>query len=215
MKSSFLAKLLPPPENKFYHSFEEGVEVCVLSAQLFYQIVNSDVALRPEYLIQAKKYKKRGKEALQDTLALLNATFITPIDREDIQQLASYLYRCTKVVVKACVNLQTYKVDSYSDVLKKQAEYLMAATDELKHLIFMMKKANPRSSDITARDLAIKDIESTGDELLSSAMEDLFSGKYDALYIMKMRNIYKGIENGLDACSDISDLIVGIEMKHG
>ena len=214
MKLGFLAKFLPPPENKFYHSFEEAVEVCVLSAQLFYQIVNSDVALRPEYLTQAKKYKKRGKEALRNTLALLNATFITPIDREDIQQLASYLYRCTKVVVKACVNLQTYKIDSYSNVLKKQAEYLMAATDELKNLIFMMK-TNPLSSDMTARDLTIKDIESTGDELLSTAMEDLFSGKYDALYIIKMRNIYKGIENGLDACSDISDLIVSIEIKHG
>ena len=214
MKFGILAKFLPPPENKFYHSFEDAVEVCALSAQLFYQIVNSDVALRPEYLIQAKKYKKRGKEALQKTMALLNATFITPIDREDIQQLASYLYRCVKVVVKACVNLQTYRIDSYSDVLKKQSEYLMAATDELKNLIFMMK-SDPPSSDITARDLAIKDIESTGDDLLSAAMEDLFSGKYDALYIIKMRNIYKGIENGLDACSDISDLIVGIEMKHG
>ena len=214
MKFGFLARFLPPPENKFYLSFEEAVEVCVLSAQLFSQIVNSDVALRPEYLTQAKKYKKRGKEALRGTLALLNATFITPIDREDIQQLASYLYRCTKVVLKACINLQTYKIDAYSNVLKKQAEYLMAATDELKNLIFMIK-ANPASSDITARDLTIKDIESTGDDLLSTAMEDLFSGKYDPVYIMKMRNIYKGIENGLDACSDISDLIVGIEMKRG
>jgi uncharacterized protein Yka (UPF0111/DUF47 family) len=214
MKFGFLAKFLPPPENKFYHSFEEAVEVCVLSAQLFYQIVNSEVTLRAEYLSQAKRYKKRGKESLQNCLALLNATFITPIDREDIQQIASYLYRCTKVVLKACVNLQAYKIESYGDVLKKQSEYLMAATDELKNLIFMMK-SNPVSSDITARDLRIKDIESTGDELLSTAMEDLFSGKYDAVSIIKMRNIYKGIENGLDACSDISDLIVSIEMKHG
>ncbi|HBT96206.1 MAG TPA: hypothetical protein DEB25_00415 [Desulfobulbaceae bacterium] len=214
MKFGFLAKFLPPPENKFYHSFEDAVEICVLSAQLFYQVVNSDVALRPEYLVQAKKYKKRGKETLRHTLALLDATFITPIDREDIQQIASYLYRCTKVVLKACVNLQTYKIESYNDILKKQAEYLMAATDELKNLIFMMK-TNPRSSDITAKDLAIQDIESTGDDLLATAMEDLFSGRYDALSILKMRNIYKGIENGLDACADISDLIVSIELKHG
>jgi uncharacterized protein Yka (UPF0111/DUF47 family) len=118
------------------------------------------------------------------------------------------------VVLKACVNLQAYKIESYSDVLKKQAEYLMAATDELKNLIFIIK-SSPTSNDITTRDLAIKDIESAGDDLLSAATEDLFSGRYDALHVMKIRNIYKGIENGLDACSDISDLIVSIKMKHG
>lgn len=213
MGLGFFAKLLPPPENKFYNFFEEGAEVCELTAQLFYQIVNSDLKQREEYLIHAKTYKRRAVDALEGSLALLNASFITPIDREDIQLISTNLYGGTKVTLKACVNLRIYKIDSYNDILKKQAEILIKSADELRNIISMLKKNAPLK-DITACNSRIKDIESRGDEILFTATEELFSGKYDALYVLKMRDIYKGIENALDICSVISDLIVNISIKH-
>jgi len=213
MGLGFFAKLLPPPENKFYNFFEEGAEVCELTSQLFYQIVNSELKQREEYLIHAKTYKRRAVEALEGSLALLNASFITPIDREDIQLISSNIYGGTKVILKACVNLRIYKIDSYNDILKKQAEILIKSADELRNIISMLKKNAPLK-DITACNSRIKDIESRGDEILFTATEELFSGKYDALYVLKMRDIYKGIENALDICSVISDLIVNISIKH-
>jgi uncharacterized protein Yka (UPF0111/DUF47 family) len=213
MNLNFLAKILPPPENKFYTFFEEGAEVCELSSQLFYQIVHSDLKEREEYLIHAKTYKRRASEALEGSLSLLNASFITPIDREDIQLISSYLYRSTKVILKACVNLRIYKMDSYNDIVKKQAEILIKSTEELRLLISMLKK-NPRLKDVTVRSYKIKDIENRGDEILFNATEEIFSGKYDALYVLKLRDIYKGIENALDMCTAISDLIVNIVLKH-
>ncbi len=213
MGLGFFAKLLPPPENKFYNFFEEGAEVCELTSQLFYQIVNSELKQREEYLIHAKTYKRRAVDALEGSLALLNASFITPIDREDIQLISTNLYGGTKVILKACVNLRIYKIDSYNDILKKQAEILIKSADELRNVISMLKKNAPLK-DITACNSRIKDIESRGDEILFTATEELFSGKYDALYVLKMRDIYKGIENALDICSVISDLIVNISIKH-
>lgn len=213
MGLGFFAKLLPPPENKFYNFFEEGAEVCELTSQLFYQIVNSDLKQREEYLIHAKTYKRRAVDALEGSLALLNASFITPIDREDIQLISSNIYGGTKVILKACVNLRIYKIDSYNDILKKQAEILIKSAEELRIIISMLKNNAPLK-DITACNSRIKDIESRGDEILFTATEELFSGKYDALYVLKMRDIYKGIENALDICSVISDLIVNISIKH-
>ncbi|MBI4791295.1 MAG: DUF47 family protein [Deltaproteobacteria bacterium] len=213
MNFNFLAKILPPPENKFYNFFEEGAEVCELSSQLFYQIVHSDLKEREEYLIHARTYKRRATEALQGSLALLNASFITPIDREDIQLISLYLYRSTKVILKACVNLRIYKIDSYNDIVKKQAEILIKSTEELRALISTLKK-NPHLKDVTERNYKIKDIENRGDEILFTATEEIFSGKYDALSVLKLRDIYKGIENALDMCSAISDLIVNIVLKH-
>jgi uncharacterized protein len=213
MGLGFFAKLLPPPENKFYNFFEEGAEVCELTSQLFYQIVNSELTQREEYLIHAKTYKRRAVDALEGSLALLNASFITPIDREDIQLISTNLYGGTKVILKACVNLRIYKIDSYNDILKKQAEILIKSADELRNIISMLKRNAPLK-DITACNSRIKDIENRGDEILFTATEELFSGKYDALYVLKMRDIYKGIENALDICSVISDLIVNISIKH-
>ncbi|MCL1980566.1 MAG: DUF47 family protein [Proteobacteria bacterium] len=213
MAIGLLAKLLPPPENKFYNFFEDGAEVIELSSQLFYQIVHSDLKQREEYLIHAKTYKRRAAEAMEGSLALLNASFITPIDREDIQLISNNLYRCTKVILKACVNLRIYKIDSYNDIVKTQAEVLIKSSDELRTIISMLKKNAP-VKEITACSYRIKDIENRGDEILFTATEEIFSGKYDALHVLKMRDIYKGIENALDICSAISDLIVNITLKH-
>ncbi len=214
MNLGFLAKLLPPPENKFYNFFEDGAEVCELSSQLFYQIVHSDLKEREEYLIHAKTYKKRATDALEGSLALLNSSFITPIDREDIQLISTYIYRSTKVILKACVNLRIYKIDKYNDIVKKQAEILLKSTEELRIIISMLKKG-PVLKEVTECNYKMKEIENRGDEILFDATEEIFSGKYDALYVLKLRDIYKGIENALDMCSAISDLIVNIVLKHG
>ena len=213
MRMGFLAKILPPPENKFYNFFENGAEVCELSSQLFYQIVHSDLKEREVYLIHAETYKRRAVEALEGSLALLNASFVTPIDREDIQLISTYLYKSTKVVLKACVNLRIYQIDSYNDIVKKQAEILMKSAEELRTIISMLKKGSPLA-EVTACCSRIKDIENRGDEILFDATEELFSGKFDALHVLKLRDIYKGIENALDMSSIISDVIVNIVLKH-
>src|SRR5665647_1339509 len=169
MNFGFLAKILPPPENKFYQHFEDGAEVCELSSQLFYQIVHSDLKEREEYLIHAKTYKRRAVEAMEGSLALLNASFITPIDREDIQLISTYLYKSTKVILKACVNLRIYKIESYNDIVKKQAEILLKAAEELRTIISMLKNSAPLK-DITACNYRIKDIENRGDEILFTCL---------------------------------------------
>ncbi|MGI6657370.1 MAG: DUF47 domain-containing protein [Desulfobulbus sp.] len=213
MRLGFLAKILPPPENRFYDYFEEGAEVCELSAYLFYQTVHSDPKEREQCLVHTLAYKKRASDALEHCLALLNASFITPIDREDIQLIASNLYKTTKVILKACVNLRIYKIDAYNDIIKEQAELLTTSAEELRKIVSMLRDGAPLK-EVTRSSARIKDIESTGDEILYDAMEELFSGKYEALEAMKLRDIYKGIENALDICSVISDLIVNISLKH-
>ncbi|NLX19137.1 MAG: DUF47 family protein [Desulfobulbus sp.] len=213
MGLGFISKFLPPPEKKFFNFFEEGAEVCELTAQLFYQIVYSDMKQQEDYLIHAKTYKRRAVEALEGSLALLNSTFITPIDREDIQLISTNLYNGTKVILKACLNLRIYKIEYYNEIVKGQAEILVKATEELRTIISMLKKNAPLK-EITACDSRIKDIEGRGDEILYTATEEIFSGKYDALHVLKMRDIYKGIENALDICSVIADLIVNIAIKH-
>ena len=83
MRLGFLAKILPPPENRFYDHFEDGAEVVQLSAYLFYQIVHSVPEERDACLVHAKSYKKRASDIQDQCLTLLDKSFITPINDRD------------------------------------------------------------------------------------------------------------------------------------
>ena len=180
----------------FYQHFENGAEVCELSSQLFYQIVHSDLTEREEYLIHAKTYNGGRSKPWRAVFPCSTPLLSLPSTGKDIQLISSYLYKSTKVILKACVNLRIYKIESYNDIVKKQAEILIKSAEELRTIISMLKNGAPLK-DVTACNYRIKDIENRGDEILFTATEEIFSGKYDALYVLKLRDIYKGIENAL------------------
>jgi hypothetical protein len=59
----------------------------------------------------------------------------------------------------------------------------------------------------------MKEIETRGDEILLAATESLFSGKFDALTVIKLRDIHKDLENALDSCYSVSDAVVSVVLK--
>ena len=142
----------------------------------------------------------------------MNVTLITPIDREDIQAIASLLNKITKRIVKASLNLKVYRLENFTENMKKQAETLYQATEELKIIIHNFKKSCS-IKEMTETNLIMKEIESHGDEIHYHAVDELFSGKYDALTVIKLRDIHKDIENALDACFSVSDAVVNVVLK--
>lgn len=212
VKIGILDKILPPEEKIFYILFEEGADVCREAAKLFQEIMLEGI--NEDRLIQAKRLKHKSNDIAKDTLMRLNKTFITPIDREDIQLVASLINRVTKKIVKASFNLRVYRLESSTENMKKQAETLLKATQELTFIVSHLRK-HTEFSEISESNQRMKEIETHGDEILYKAMDDLFSGKYDALSVLKIRDIYKDIENALDTCFSISDEVVNIVLKHG
>ncbi len=209
-KFNLLAYILPPEEKIFYTLFEESAKVCNETAELYNDIVTN--GLHEDHIISAKRLKHKSNDLLKETLHQLNITFITPIDREDIQYITTLLNKITKRIVKACVNLRVYRLDVYTENMKKQAQTLMQATNELGFIINKFKKVT-QLKVMTESNLKMKEIETHGDEILYHAMDELFSGKYDALQVIKLRDIHKDIENALDSCFSVSDQVVNVVFK--
>lgn len=205
--------ILPPEEKIFYEHFEEGAEICRHAANLF-NVIITEGGLTEERIIEAKTLKHRSTDLANTTLNQLNSTFITPIDREDIQLVSTLLTRITKKIIKACFNLRVYRLEEFNDNLVKQAATMLKATEELNYIVTHLKKVT-QSKEIAMSHHRMKEIESHGDEILYKAMDDLFSGEYDALTVIKLRDIYKDIENALDTCFSIADTVVNIVLKHG
>lgn len=139
-KFNLLAYILPPEEKVFYTLFEESTKVCQETSVLFNEIVTN--GLSEDHVISAKRLKHKSNDLLKETLHQLNVTLITPIDREDIQCIATLLNKITKRIVKASVNLRVYRIENYTEDMKKQAQTLMQATLELTHFIHKFKKSS-------------------------------------------------------------------------
>jgi uncharacterized protein Yka (UPF0111/DUF47 family) len=163
-KVNLLAYLLPPEDKIFYSLFEHSAQVCKDAASLFDEVMTD--GLNEEHIIRAKQYKHRSNELIKETLKTLNNTFVTPIDREDIQHIAILLNKITKKIVKACINLRVYRFDCYTENMVAQAKTLVKASEELGYIIHKFKKVSS-VKDITESNLRMKDIETHGDEYSS------------------------------------------------
>lgn len=209
LMSGIMSYILPPSNDVFYSLFEDGTVYCKQAASLLSEILDKGVT--EEHIASARQIKHASNKNIKKTLEVLDTSFVTPIDREDIQEIAGLLNKITKKIVKACLNMKVYKLDTYTDNLKNQSQTLIAATNELEQIFANFKK--PTISDMTARNLKMKEIETRGDEILYSATESLFSGKYDALTVIKLRDLHKDLENALDACYNVTDAVVSVVLK--
>lgn len=210
MKFNLMAYIMPPEDKMFFTMFQDGAEICRKSAELYDEIMKN--GLTEEYKEKAIKNKKKGKLNFKLVLKQLNKSFITPIEREDIQYIATQLHKINKRIDKACLNIDVYRLTEYTNEMKEQAIILVNAVSKMGEIIREFKKV----SDVefmTKLNIEMKELETKGDEIHRRAIGELFSGKYEALEVIKLRDIYKEIENALDACFYVSDTILNVSLK--
>ncbi len=209
-KFNLMSYIMPPEDKMFFTLFQNSAEVCKETAIIYDEIMKNGFSQeKKEKLL---KYKKKGSIAIRLTLKQLNKSFITPLEREDIQYIAVTLNKINKRIIKACLNLEVYRLTKYTDEMKEQALTLVRAAEMLGEIIKNLKKVS-NVELMTELNIEMKKLETYGDEVHRHAMFDLFSGKYEALEVIKLRDIYKEIENALDACFHVSDTVLNVALK--
>lgn len=211
MKFNPFEKLLPPENKVFYDMFEESAKNSNAIAILFNQALMTGVS--EELLIKAKTLKHRGSTLERETIRKLNSTFVTPIDREDIQTLATMINRITKKIGQAFMNVNVYGIKNITEEMLQQSKTIVNATEELMNIVGLLKTIS-KTKEITESREAMKEIETFGDNILYRATEKLFSGEFDAIDVIKLRDIYKELESALDKCFSVADEILTIALKN-
>ena len=209
-KFNLMSYIMPPEDKMFFTYFQESSEICCKTAQLYNEIMEK--GLTEEYKNTALEFKKKGKIFYKTILKHLNKSFITPIEREDIQTIAVQLYKIAKKIAKTCIHLEIYSLEKYTEEMKDQSETLMKATDKLKEIISAFKKVSD-VEQITQLSIEMKELETHGDDVLRDAFKILYSGQYETLEVIKLRDLYKEVEEALDGCYFVSDLILNIVLK--
>lgn len=204
-------KILPPENKIFYDCFEDSAKNCSDMAVLFHHALINGIT--EDIIAKARALKHKGSNLERETINRLNSTFITPIDREDIQLLAAMLNSITKKIAKAFMNLKVYRVENFTEEMLQQSKTILNATGELIRSVGLLKTI-AKTKEITASHDAMKEIEICGDDILYHAMDKLFSGEFKAIEVIKLRDIYKDLESALDKCFSVSSAILNIALKN-
>lgn len=162
-----------------------------------------------------EKIRKLESEAdiyTREIFAELNKTFITPLDREDMQRIASKIDDVIDFVDGIAARLYSYKIDSVPFLSKDMIEELVNATKEVQYMISKLRRIkNPQDMINHCRNTS--DIEHKVDDLYRNAIRELFESK-DPIYIIKLKDIYESIETASDRCVDVADVIEDIVLKY-
>lgn len=211
MFSQFVKKILPTEDKSFYQFFEESISLAHESSLLLQQIVQrrSDANI----LQTIQDLRMRNKEIIKKTLQKLSTAFITPLDGDDIQNIAILIGKITRKNVRIIKRVMIYNLPQSNPQLELQIEFLVKATEELKSAIGKLNKKN-NVSIFTRSNFKMKGIEAQEDTMLFEAWKKLFSEEHDALTVLKIHDLYKTIESSLETTFNVSDLLLNIVLKY-
>ena len=149
---------------------------------------------------------------VREIFSELNRTFITPLDREDMQRVASKIDDTIDHIDGISARLHSYKVTTTPPYALEMATELVKGTKEVELMTSKLRNIkNPSSMLEHCRKTS--DIEHKVDDLYSTAISELFENK-DAIQIIKLKDIYESLETASDRCVDVADVVEDIVLKY-
>ena len=167
----------------------------------------------PQSLDAFADSRREDKRITQELTEALSTTFITPLEREDIQALASSLYRIPKTVEKIGERILICPQEVKGRSFRKQIELL----DQAAETVLAMVKQLRKGTDIeTARQMnaRLQTIEGDADDLEFELLRDLYQGDYNPRQLLFLRDLYELLEKVIDRCRDTGNIVLQIVLKY-
>ncbi|MBO4852567.1 MAG: DUF47 domain-containing protein [Schwartzia sp.] len=204
----------------FQHKNTEFFDCFVESAKCFYRgaLMLDEVML--DYTRAAEKMKaiidlEHEADAINDKIIdELNQTFITPIDREDIFALANGLDDGVDYLQTTLQRLVIYRTGQAKEGVVSMTKLLLESTSEIIKSFELLKDIKKNRELILESTHRIGKLESEGDRVYRQEIAYLFDNVKDPIELIKWKDILENLEDTLDHCEDVSDMIRGVVMKY-
>ena len=146
------------------------------------------------------------------TYERMHKTFLMPMDREDIYALVNKMDSVLDIIEATAIRIHMYKVKKPDDEIIKQAEILLRAIKKIKIIVHGLRNMK-NAKMILDGCVEINTLENAGDIVLRNIIRDLFLKEQDPIELIKWKEIFERIEEALDVCEDVSNIVEGIVMK--
>lgn len=214
MNNSFFSKFTPK-EPKFFPILKEMSDVMLVASDLMIEFINNyDHSTAPDYYRKIKEQEKKGDTLSNRVFDELNTTFITPFDREDINQLSNrlddvtdYINSCAKRIVLYNPKQLPESAAELAGLIREDAVCIGKAIDELD----VLKK---NSKKIKAYCIELHDIENKADDVYEHFLIDLFEKETNGIEIIKLKDIMYELEKATDVAEYVGKIIQTIIVKY-
>jgi predicted phosphate transport protein (TIGR00153 family) len=207
--------LLLPRETKFFTFMHHQVEYMMRGATIFKDLVEhietmSESEIK-EKLTAIKECESMGDLKEREIFDALSKTFITPIDREDINTLTINIDRALDILNSISRKIEIYNIRKVPANVCAFADIIVKITEQLDILIVRLQNKKAMSEVINKMHV----LENEADELFHESMAELFSGNENPVHIIKFKEFYEHLETVVDAVDYVGKLVRGIKVKLG
>jgi predicted phosphate transport protein (TIGR00153 family) len=199
-----------PQRREFFELFSRASSNAVDIGRLLVQLLDRFPTDGAELISRIKEHEHTGDDLTTEVVALLNRTFVTPFDRDDIFRLASAIDDVCDYVDETADNLGSYGVSEVPRHAREQADVILRATIQLDEAIQLLQGFKDSSTQLNA----LRALEDEGDRLLRDGVGELFRSGADALTVIRWKDIHEGLEEAVDACENAADVLDAILVKN-
>jgi uncharacterized protein Yka (UPF0111/DUF47 family) len=207
-----LQKLLGK-DDKFFGLLEASAEEACESVRALNRVLSKPGAIpKLEDFHEAKETDKRITEQINEALV---TTFVSQLEREDIEVLSAALYKIPKTVEKIAERFIIAERVVKDVNFAKHVALMDAATQRLVELVRLLRNLGSghldRAKQINGQ---LQEIEREADDVILEILKDLYSGRHDATKVMAMKDLYELLEKVIDRCRDAGDIVTHIVLKN-
>jgi uncharacterized protein Yka (UPF0111/DUF47 family) len=196
---------------KFFDLLEASAdETCALTRLLIDLLKDRS---HPHPLHEFTLVRNKNKQITEQVSQELVNTFITGLEREDIEALSQAMYRICKTIEKFAerFNLAPQRLAGVD--FTQQLELLQRATETLSQMVRLLRKMPPLETIKDMND-RLQGIEAEADEVMLDLLRDAYGGKYEPLQAMMVRDLYDLLEKSIDRCRDCGNVVSHIALKN-
>ena len=197
--------------DKFHDLLEAAAQESHESVRLTIEIIKSPCETHKfDDLVLARRKEKKISEQISEELV---KTFVTGLEREDIESLARCLYKIPKTAEKVAERFLLAAPHLPGVDFTRQAEMMTKATDVVLEMIQKLRHMDDLE-EIKALNDKLQYVEGEADKLMLDLLRELYSGKFDALRAIVLRDLYELIEKVVDRCRDVGNVVMHIVLKN-
>jgi hypothetical protein len=201
---------LIPREEKFYDDFKMMADQLRHGARLLEQMIATDPPLFDK-AHEIKEVEHQCDFLTHEIIQRLNKTFVTPIDREDIHELARTLDDVIDEIDNAAHLIPLYRIEKIRGGTRELVRVILQQTDELRNAV----EALEARKGVLERAIEINRLENEADRIHKAAVGQLFDEEKDPITVMKWKEILDVLERATDRCEDVANLLENVVVKHG